>query len=114
MWPEERIDDDRVEEQLMFVPSHYQYENSPIKTILLFNYFDNWMVKIGQSEFISKDCPVNRCMIISAKSEAPEVDAIIFRNKFSNPGHEKNDKQVKLTYTKRFNRRNRIIAHHKF
>lgn len=94
VWPEERIDDDRVEEQLMFVPPHYQYDNAPIKTILLFNGF-NWMVNVGQSEFLSTYCPVNRCTITSAKSKAPKVDAIIFHDEFENPGHKKTGKQVR-------------------
>lgn len=95
VWPEERINDDRIEEQLMFVPPRYQYDDAPIKTILLFNGFNNWMVNVGQSKFLSEYCPVNRCTITSTKSKAPNVDAIIFRNEFENPGHEKPAKQVR-------------------
>lgn len=97
IWPEEQqsSDSDRVEEQLMFVPSDYQYENAPTKKILLYNNFNEWMVDLGIDEFRSKDCPVNRCMIISKQSKSREVDAIIFRDKYHYPGHNNIDGQVR-------------------
>jgi len=94
VWPEEQIDDDRVEEQLMFVPPHYEYNNAPIKSILLYNDITEWMVDSGQNEFILKDCPVNRCTITTDKSKISKVNSILFRNKFSHPGHIKTGKQV--------------------
>jgi len=95
IWPEEQLlVSDRVEEQLMFVPSNYQYENAPTKKILLHN-FSNWMVDLGIEEFISNDCPVNRCTIISRRAKSQEVDAIVFREKYSSPGHKKHGRQVR-------------------
>lgn len=79
IWPEEKKDSDRVEEQLMFIPRNYQYENTPMKTILLYNDLSNWMVDIGQSEFLSNDCPVDRCTILTKRKFISSVDAIIFR-----------------------------------
>lgn len=93
VWPNEQ-DGDRIEEQLMFVPSKYQYDKTPMKKILLYNGLVKWMVKEGQDEFISKQCPVDKCLITSNSNESPEVDAILFRDYFSHPGHTKPAKQV--------------------
>lgn len=80
----------------MFIPPNYQYDNEPMKKILLYNGLGNWMVDDGQNVFVTKQCPVNRCMITTKKSEAPDVDAILFRDHFSHPGHRKTGKQVRL------------------
>ncbi|XP_022166614.1 glycoprotein 3-alpha-L-fucosyltransferase A-like isoform X2 [Myzus persicae] len=99
VWPEEQnINDDRVEEQLMFVPPHYDHNNAPIKSILLYNNVNEWMVDSGQNEFISKDCPVNRCAITTNKSKSSNIDSILFRNEFSHPGHKKTNKQIWILF----------------
>jgi len=98
LWPEENRGSDRVEEQLMFIPPKYQYENAPIKNILLYNGVSSWMVEQGQSEFLSNGCPVNRCIISTDKRKFSSMDAVVFRDEFSDPlyeiGFEKIDKQV--------------------
>lgn len=96
VWPEELIAEDRVEEQLMFIPPHYDHDNALTKKILLYNDFGGWAVDVGQTEFLSKRCPVNRCAITTKKSEGPIVDAIVFRNEFSRPNHRKTGKQVRF------------------
>lgn len=98
VWPRDKKRSDRIEDQLMFVPSNYRYDDEPLKKILLFNGLSNWMVEDGQNVFIAKECPVNRCTITSKKSEAPNVDAILFRDHFSHPGHRKTGKQVSCPY----------------
>jgi len=95
VWPKEQKNGDRVENQLMFIPPNYRYDDEPKKKILLFNGLSSWMVDDGQNVFISKQCPVNRCTITTKKSEAPDVDAILFRDHFSHPGHRKTGKQVR-------------------
>lgn len=95
VWPKEQKEGDRIEEQLMFVPPKYQYDEEPMKKILLYNGLSNWMVDDGQGVFVSKQCPVDRCLITTKKSEAPDVDAILFRDHFSHPGHRKSAKQVR-------------------
>ncbi|XP_050535701.1 glycoprotein 3-alpha-L-fucosyltransferase A-like isoform X1 [Daktulosphaira vitifoliae] len=98
IWPKELKNGDRVEEQLMFVPPHYQYDDEPMKKILLFNGLSNWIVEEGQGVFITKSCPVNRCEITVKKSEAQHADAILFRDHFSHPGHRKSGRQVWILY----------------
>lgn len=95
VWPKEQNDGDRIEEQLMFVPSNYEYENTTMKKILLFNGFLYWTVSEGQSEFLLNNCPVDRCIITIESNESSNVDAILFRDHFSHPGHKKPDKQVR-------------------
>lgn len=97
VWPENRINSDGIEEQLMFVPSKYQNENAPIKRILLYEDFNSWMVDQSISEFLSNDCPVNRCTVTSKHKLFLEMDAIIFREKYTYPVHEKTGKQVRQT-----------------
>ncbi|CAH1723483.1 unnamed protein product [Aphis gossypii] len=98
LWPEENKDNDRVEEQLMFIPPNYQDENAPIKKILLFSGIENWMVDEGQSEFLSNDCPVNRCIISKNIRHFPSMDVIIFREEFFDPyietGLKRSSKQI--------------------
>ncbi|VVC29302.1 Fucosyltransferase, N-terminal,Glycosyl transferase family 10 [Cinara cedri] len=94
IWPEEQNNTDRIEEQLMFVPHNYQYENSPMKKILINNSFNGCMINEGQTEFISNDCPVDRCFITKNILEAENMDAIIFNGKYSKPSHNKTSKQV--------------------
>lgn len=98
LWPEEKKGGDRVEEQLMFIPPNYQYENAPLKTILLYNGISNWMVDEGQSEFFSNDCPVNRCTISTKTKLIYSMDAILFREEFYDPlsetGRQRSSKQV--------------------
>lgn len=101
LWPEEKKSGDRVEEQLMFIPPNYKYEDAPMKNILLHNGLSDWMVDIGQSVFLSNDCPVNRCTISNKQKLSFSVDAIVFRDEFDDPffetGFKKNNKQVGMT-----------------
>jgi len=92
LWPEEEKGGDRVEEQLMFIPPNYRYENAPMKTILLYNGVSNWMVDEGQSEFLSNDCPVNRCTLSFKTKLINSMDAILFREEFYDP-FSKTDRQ---------------------
>lgn len=89
LWPEEKKDGDRIEEQLMFIPPNYQYENAPMKKILLHNGLSDWMVDIGQSEFLSNDCPVNRCTISTMTKLIYSMDAVLFLGEFYDPLYEK-------------------------
>lgn len=79
----------------MFIPERYQYDNAPIKTILLYNNLNSWKIDVGQSGFISNNCPVNRCAITTDQSKASNVDAIMFRDEFIYPGPKNTDLQVR-------------------
>lgn len=96
VWPNENVYSDRVDEQLMFVPPNYQYENASMKTILLYFGLGQWHILGGQNEFLRKECPVNRCSITNDVSKSSVVDAILFDTNFKYPGHSKSDKQVRL------------------
>lgn len=98
LWPEEEKDCDRVEEQLMFIPPNYKYENVAVKNILLYNGLSDWMVDNGQSEFLSNDCPVNRCAISFKQKNIQIMDAVVFRDELVDPykqiGYTKSNNQV--------------------
>lgn len=85
MWPEELPIGDRIKEQIVYVPKGYNYENTPMKTVLIYTGLgSDWEVpKLDQEEFFS--CAVSQCMLTVSKSLAPEVDAVIFRHSYSRP-----------------------------
>lgn len=94
IWPGEQPGD-RVEEQLMFVPPNYRYDNAPLKTVLLYNDAAEWNVQNGQGEFVSNQCPVYSCSITTNELDAPNADAIIFRDRYHIPPmHKKPKNQV--------------------
>jgi len=95
LWPEEKEGGDRIEEQLMFIPPNYQYENAPMKKIFVHKSdLSDWVVDIGQSEFLSNDCPVDRCTILTSPKLIDSMDAVLFLEGFYDFLQEKNSKQV--------------------
>jgi len=76
IWPNEGdLNDDRVINQLMFVPLGYSQQNSKFKTIYMYGYND-WFIPYGKSEFTA--CPVNSCEIVN-QSYASNADLIFFK-----------------------------------
>jgi hypothetical protein len=76
IWPNEGdLNDDRVINQLMFVPLGYSQQNSKFKTIYMYGYND-WFIAYGKSEFAA--CPVNSCEFVN-QSYAPNADLIFFK-----------------------------------
>lgn len=94
VWPNEYNDGDRIEKQLMFMPSNYQYGNTPMKSILIYTGLKPWRVEEGQHEFLTTNCPVDRCLITEDKSKSKDVDATLYRDEYSHPDHTKTEKQV--------------------
>jgi hypothetical protein len=76
IWPNEGdLNDDRVINQLMFVPLDYSQQNSKFKTIYMYGYND-WFIPYGKNEFAA--CPVNSCEIVN-QSYASNADLIFFK-----------------------------------
>lgn len=94
VWPEDLPVGDRIREQINYVPRGYKYENSPIKTILVFTGLgDVWeKPKLDQEEFFS--CAINQCMLTENMSLAPEVDAVLFQHSYTSLLHERPLNQV--------------------
>lgn len=85
LWPKEDSGQDRIVNQLMYVPSNY--DGKQMKKILLFNALTSWNVKLGSSMF--SNCPVNACILTTSKAESPFVDIILYRDYFTHPGHSR-------------------------
>lgn len=94
VWPEDLPVGDRIREQINYVPRGYKYENSLIKTILVFTSLeDAWETpKLDQEEFFS--CTINQCMLTVNMSLAPEVDAVLFQHSYTSLSYERPSNQV--------------------
>lgn len=95
IWPEEFDDDDRIVQQLMYIPKDYDEAKAPMKTIVLWHGLDRW-VRPGQRSFLEAECPVNRCTVTDVHSQATTADAILFKDHFVLPRYKRPPQQVKL------------------
>ena len=84
IWPEQVDGNDRIVQQLMYIPKKYEAEKTSLKQILLWHGLNRW-VKPGQRSFLEAKCPVNRCTITDDHSRAPNADAILFKSHFILP-----------------------------
>ena len=78
LWPEESSNpsDDRIINQLLFVPEGYDPKTTPLKSIYLSSGDDDWKVSIGRREFLK--CPVSSCQLVP-RSQAQSADLIFFK-----------------------------------
>jgi glycoprotein 3-alpha-L-fucosyltransferase len=100
LWPEESPNNDRILNQLMYLPKNYEQikKSQTLKKILLYFGSRNFGAVNGQQKFLDDNCPVNTCTITVNKLEAPVVDAIIFENMFQRPKHKRDLNQVWILY----------------
>ena len=99
IWPQtEEPWDDRITNQLMFVPPDYSGDGK-LKKIVYYYELPSWhKVKLGREAFIQDQCPVDTCTISVNKAEAADADAIIFWDNFKEPKHARPPKQVSIVY----------------
>jgi len=77
IWPNEGDpEDDRIINQLMYLPPGYSQQNSKLKTIYLNTDDFDWELSLGKKEF--SKCPVNSCALVD-KNDAPSADLIFFK-----------------------------------
>ena len=84
LYPEEDPGQDRIPNQLMFIPPKNTVRNNkhqPIKTIFL-NDYSAWGVPVGRTEFIQQKCPVNNCVITQNTSYLHAADLLVWRNNY--------------------------------
>lgn len=75
IWPEDLSEpNDRLMNQLMYVPPNYDPTTAKIKTIYLSTNDEDWKLKEGKEEF--KNCPVSSCSLIHEEQNA---DLIFFK-----------------------------------
>lgn len=99
LWPEESSDD-RIVNQLMYLPEGYNNSNSKkLKKILLYFGRNGWSdLPMGQNKFLSDNCPVNSCTLTADQSEATIADAIFFKDRFHWPKHRRSIEQVWILF----------------
>ncbi len=77
IWPNEGDpNDDRIINQLMFVPLGYNQQNSKLKTIYMSADDSDWDTSPGRKEFAK--CPVNSCEFVN-ESFAQNADLVFFK-----------------------------------
>lgn len=80
LFPFEGNANDRIVNQLMYVPPNYN-KNKEIKTILSANgIIDWWRVKEGTDLFSNLKCPVDRCRLTANYSEQSTADMVLFHD----------------------------------
>lgn len=85
VWPDEVADDDRIANQLMYVPPNYEHNRlhgKKLKKILLWFGRGGWSPRdlpMGQTKFLLDKCPVNTCELSMDMNDAETADAIFFK-----------------------------------
>ena len=88
LMPSEDPNSDRVENQLMFVPTNYdQIRNSTKRKLMVFyNGIESWWyIDIKKKEFLDPymKCPVTTCTISNKREDAEKADFVIFSGQHS-------------------------------
>lgn len=98
--------DDRIPDQLMFVPPDYRQpgdmdedEGPPkLKKILLPNGLGAWNVKAGRDVFNrANSCPISTCEVTADHAAAIDADAILYKDHFIQPNVARPKNQVKFS-----------------
>ncbi|KAL0275930.1 UNVERIFIED_CONTAM: hypothetical protein PYX00_003641 [Menopon gallinae] len=101
LWPHEDWHDDRIVNQLMFVPPQQQKKQTKpkkLKKILFYFGLGSWNLKPGRDVFINSKCPVDTCTVTASQADAPTADAILYKDRFVHPGHIRPPRQVWILY----------------
>ncbi|KAI1301777.1 Glycoprotein 3-alpha-L-fucosyltransferase A [Halotydeus destructor] len=102
LWPQDVADDDRIVNQLMYVPENYvASEVKRNKKIVLFFGRGGWNAQdlpMGQRRFLKDNCPVNTCELSMDLKEAAVADAIFFKDKFQWPKHKRHPSQLWILF----------------
>ncbi|KAL2728059.1 glycoprotein 3-alpha-L-fucosyltransferase A-like isoform X1 [Vespula maculifrons] len=94
LWPEEDTYDDRVTNQLMFVPPDYnRTDEHRLKKIMVPHGMGE--AKVGSDIFVQHRCPVNTCTIV--RDNPDEADLILFKDYVTHVGRRPRN-QVWMLY----------------
>lgn len=98
LWPEES-DEDRIVNQLMYLPENYDPLDKKLKTIVLYLGRGGWSdLPLGQTKFILDKCPVDRCYLSSNPNDAVDADAVFFKERFQWPKHRRPLNQIWILF----------------
>ena len=105
LFPEESPGQDRITEQLMFlppateIPSNQEDASLPLKKILMWNGVSSWGgVRPGRGEFIKQECPVSTCAIVTGRDQAEQVDMVLFKDHFNLPTFKRPQSQIWIIF----------------
>lgn len=96
--PLKHIQNDRILNQLMFVPPNYNatHQLEQPKTIFVSNMPAWWDIKEDDSIFA--DCPVKNCKITIHKEESKDADLVFFHEMYSPLPHKRQPSQLFALY----------------
>ncbi|CAL7943938.1 unnamed protein product [Xylocopa violacea] len=96
LWPDEDAYDDRVTNQLMFMPSDYNKTSTErqLKKIMVPHGMPE--AKVGPDLFLQHGCPVNTCTIVRDNPE--DADLILFKDYITHVGRRSPNQQVWMLY----------------
>lgn len=95
--PNEDPGNDRILNQLMFVPPNYDsiVQSKKIKTILAYHgYIYWWNLKEGEDVFKTFKCPVNTCQLIKDKKMIQSADLVLFHDRYVHTEEKRPPKQL--------------------
>lgn len=98
--PSEDPNNDRITNQLMFIPPNYEQmktENRN-KIILLYNGLSQWNVKGGREVFLSNKCPVDTCTLTDNREMAAKADMLLYKDHYVNSGVTRSLNQIYMIY----------------
>ncbi|XP_023164384.2 glycoprotein 3-alpha-L-fucosyltransferase A [Drosophila hydei] len=102
LFPHQDPHNDRVINQLMYVPHNYEQikASGKLKTILLYNGLGPWNVKKGREVFLRSKCPVDTCELTAHRELASVADMILYKDNYIPTGIRRpsNRKQVSMMY----------------
>ncbi|RWS30460.1 fucosyltransferase-like protein [Leptotrombidium deliense] len=98
LYPEES-DDDRIVNQLMFIPDDYDKikESGIVKKILVTNGFKSWQAR-GRDVFLKDNCPVDTCSISTDFKDFSTADAVFFTSSSIVPRRKNITNQIWIYY----------------
>lgn len=98
--PNEDPWDDRITNQLMFVPPNYDQirKSGKHKTILLYNGLAPWNIKQGKDVFKQLKCPVNTCKLTAKRELADQADLILYKDYYIPTGVPRPAHQLYMLY----------------
>lgn len=92
LWPDEDPYDDRVTNQLVFVPPNYNEDH--LKNIMIAHGMGE--AKVGRDVFFQQGCPVNACTI--TRDHPEKADLILFKDYITHYGSTRRNSQVWMLY----------------
>ena len=94
--PEDSPGEDRITNQLMFLPPN---PRQGVKNILVWSGLSSWGgVRPGRGVFLAQECPVNTCSITTTRAKADLADLVLFKDHFFLPSFHRPASQIWMVF----------------